>query len=97
VSSKNKNIRELYREINEFKKGYQSSNNLVRDEKDDLLKDSILKRWKNYFPWLLNVLNVHDVKLIEVCTAEQLVLDLSPFEVKIAFAELKKNKSSGCY
>jgi hypothetical protein len=34
---KNKNIRDLYRGINEFKKGYQSRNNFVRHENGDLL------------------------------------------------------------
>jgi hypothetical protein len=31
TNSKNKNIRDLYRCINEFKKGYQSRSNLVKD------------------------------------------------------------------
>jgi hypothetical protein len=31
--SKNKNIRDLYRGINEFKKGYQPTANLVKDER----------------------------------------------------------------
>jgi hypothetical protein len=35
--SNNKNIRDLYRGINEFKKGYQTRTNLVKDEKGDLL------------------------------------------------------------
>jgi hypothetical protein len=37
---KNKNIRELYRGINEFKKGYQSRTNTVKDENGDLLANS---------------------------------------------------------
>jgi hypothetical protein len=40
LNSKNKNIRDLYRGINYFKKGYQSRNNLVTDENGDLLADS---------------------------------------------------------
>jgi hypothetical protein len=32
VNSKNKNIRDLYRGINEFKRGYQPRSNLVREE-----------------------------------------------------------------
>jgi hypothetical protein len=32
-NSKNKNIRDLYRGINEFKKGYQPRTDLVKDEK----------------------------------------------------------------
>jgi hypothetical protein len=50
-NSKNKNIRDLYRGINEFKKGYQPQSNLVKDENDDLLTDSdkIFNRWKKNF------------------------------------------------
>jgi hypothetical protein len=33
TNSKNKNIRDLYRGINDFKKGYQPRNNVVKDEK----------------------------------------------------------------
>jgi hypothetical protein len=63
MNSKNKNVRDLYRGIHEFKKGYQPRNNLVKDEKGDLLVDShnILNSWKNYFSLLLNVHNVSDV------------------------------------
>jgi hypothetical protein len=40
--------------INEFKRGYQHRNNLVKDENVDLLADShnILNWWKNYFSQL---------------------------------------------
>jgi hypothetical protein len=34
---KNKNIRDLYRGINLFKRGYQPRSNLVKDENGDLL------------------------------------------------------------
>jgi hypothetical protein len=63
-----KNIRDLCREINEFKKGYQPRNNFVKDENGDLLADShnILNKWKNYFSQLLNVHNGSDVRQIEV-------------------------------
>jgi hypothetical protein len=49
ANSKNNNIRDLYRVINEFKRGYQPRNNLVKDDNDDLLADSHnnLNRWKN--------------------------------------------------
>jgi hypothetical protein len=40
TNSKNKNARDLYRRINEFKKGYKTRNNLVRDDNCDLLADS---------------------------------------------------------
>jgi hypothetical protein len=63
-NSKNKNIRDLYRGINEFKKGYQPRNNLVKNENGDLLADShsILNRWKYHFYQLLNVHRVSDVR-----------------------------------
>jgi hypothetical protein len=46
TNSKNKNIRELSRGINYFKKGYQPRINTVKDEKGDLVADchSILVR-----------------------------------------------------
>jgi hypothetical protein len=75
TNSKNKNIRDLYTEINEFKKGYQSRSNLVKDENGDLLANShnILNNLKNYFSQLLNVHRVSDVRQIEVYTSEPLV------------------------
>jgi hypothetical protein len=97
TNSKNKNIRELYRGINEFKRGYQPRKNLVEDENGYLLADSanILNRWKNYFSQLLNVHNVSDVRQTEVHTAEPLVPGPSRLEVEIAIAKLKKYKSPG--
>jgi hypothetical protein len=51
LNSKNKNIRDLYRCINEFDKGYQPRTNLVKDEKVDLLADphEIVNRLMYYF------------------------------------------------
>jgi hypothetical protein len=51
TNSKNKNIRDMYRGINEFKRCYQPRSNLVKDENGDLFADShnILNRSKNYF------------------------------------------------
>jgi hypothetical protein len=94
-NSKYKNIRDLYRGINKFKRGYQPRNNVVKDENGDLLADShnILNRWKNYFSQLLNVHNASDVRQIEVHTAESLVPAPSRLEVEIVIAKLKKNKS----
>jgi hypothetical protein len=39
LNSKNKNIRDLYRGITKFKKGYQPKTNLVKDDRGDLLVD----------------------------------------------------------
>jgi hypothetical protein len=67
TNSKNKNIRDLYSGVNEFKRGYQPRNNLVKDEKGDLLADShnILNRWKNCSE-LLNVHRVSDSRQLNV-------------------------------
>jgi hypothetical protein len=37
TNSKNENIRDLYKGINEFNRGYQCRSNLVKDENGDLL------------------------------------------------------------
>jgi hypothetical protein len=95
-NSKNWNIRDLYRRINEFKRGCQPRSNLVKDENGDLLSDShtIFNRLMNYFSQLLNVHNISDVRQLEIHTAEPLVPGLS-LEVESAIAKLKKYKSPG--
>jgi hypothetical protein len=55
TNGKNKNSRNLNRGINEYKRGYQSRSNLVKDENDLADSYNILNRWKNYFSHLLNV------------------------------------------
>jgi hypothetical protein len=71
-----KNIRDLYREINEFKRGYQLRSNLAKDE------NGILNRWNNCFSQLLNVHNVSDGRQIEVHMTEPLVPGPSRLEVE---------------
>jgi hypothetical protein len=75
LNSKNKNIKELYRGITEFKKGYQPKTNLVKDERGDLLADpqKILNMWKNYFCQLLNVQGPRSMRQTEIHTAEPFV------------------------
>ena len=48
---------DMYRGINDFKKGYQSRCIIVKDEKVDLVANShsIVARWRNYFSKLFNV------------------------------------------
>jgi len=87
TNSKIKNVRDLYRGINDFKKGYQPRTNIVKDEKGDWVADShsILARWRNYFSQLLNVQHgVNDVRQAEIHTAEPLVPEPSAFEVELA-------------
>jgi len=92
-----KNISYSYRDINDFKKGYQLRINIVQVEKVDLVADShsILSRWRNYFSKLLNVHGVNDVRQTEIHTAEPHVPEPSAFEVQLASEKLKSHKSPG--
>jgi hypothetical protein len=85
TNSKIRNIRDMYRGINYFKKSYQPRSNLVKDKNGDLLADShnILNSWKNYS------------QLLNVYRPVMLIPDPSPFEVEIAIKKLKRYKSPG--
>ena len=63
TNSKIKNIRDLFRVISDFKKGYQPRTSTVNDDKADLVADShsILDRWRNYFS---QILNVHGIMML---------------------------------
>jgi len=71
TNSKIQNIRDLYRGINDFKKGYQPRCNIVKDEKGDLVADPhiIVARWRNCFSQLFNVHGVKDGRQAEIHTA----------------------------
>jgi hypothetical protein len=86
TNRKNRKIRNLHKGVNEFKRGYQPRNNLMKDENGDLLADShnVLNRWKNYFSQLLNVHNISAVRQIEVHTSEPLVPGPCRLEVEKA-------------
>jgi hypothetical protein len=96
-NSKNKNITDLYRGINEFKKGYQPRTNLVKDERGDLLADphKILSRWKNYFCQLLNVYGAGGVRQTEMHTAKPFVPEPSASEFEVAVGKLDRYKFPG--
>jgi hypothetical protein len=57
TKSKMKNIRDLYRDISDFKKDYQPRTNTVRDENCDLVTDchSFVAKWRNDFSQLFIV------------------------------------------
>jgi hypothetical protein len=97
TNSKNKNIRDLYRGIHDFKRGCQPRTNVVKDEKGDLVADchSILARWRNHCGKLLNIQGVNDVRQTEVHMAEPLVPEPSASEVGMAIEKLKRHKSPG--
>jgi hypothetical protein len=70
TNNKNKNIGDLYRGINEFKKGYRPRINIIKDENGNLLAElqSVLNRWKNFFNQVLNVQRVHVVRQMDIHT-----------------------------
>jgi hypothetical protein len=73
TNSKIKNIRDLYRSINDFKKGYQPRTNTVKDKKRDLVTycHSILGRWRKHFSQLFNVHGVNDVTQTDIYRVSQ--------------------------
>jgi hypothetical protein len=97
TNNKNKNIRYLYRDINEFKKGYQLRISITKDETGDMLADFqiVLNRWKNFFNQVLNIHGVHDVRQKDIHTAEPLVPEPSLVEVEIAIGKFKSYKFPG--
>jgi len=90
TNSTNNNVRDLYRGINDFKKGYQPRTSIIKDEKGDLLADShiIMARWRKIFSQLLNVHGVKDVRQKEIHTVEPLVPEPSAFEFELAIEKL---------
>jgi hypothetical protein len=97
TNNKNSNIRDLYRGINEFKKGYQPRINIVKDGNGNLLADqqSVLNRWTNFFNQMLNVHGLHNVRQEDIQKAEPLVPEPSLVEVEIATGKLESYKSPG--
>ena len=97
TNSKVNNVRDLYRGTNDFKKGYQPRNVIVKDEKGELVADrhSIMARWRKYFSQLLNVHEDNDVRQAEIHTVEPLVPEPSAFQVELAIGKLKNHKSPG--
>ena len=91
TNSKINSVRDLYRGINDFNKGYQPRTTIIKDEIGDLVADShsIMARWRNYFSQILNVHEVKDVRPAEILTVEPLVPEPSAFEVELAIEKLK--------
>ena len=63
TNSKIKYVRDLYRGISDFKKGYHLRTNIGKDEKCYLFEDcdSILAKWRNKFSQLFIAHGVSDV------------------------------------
>jgi hypothetical protein len=95
--NKNKNIRDLYKGINEFKKGYQPGINIIKDENGNLIAypQNVLNRCKNFFNQVLNVHRVHYVRQMDIHTAEPLVPEPSLVKVEITIEKLRSYESPG--
>jgi hypothetical protein len=80
-----------------MKKGYQPSNNIVKDKKHDLVTDShsISVRWRNHFSQLFNIHGVSEVRQTEIHTEEPLVPEPSAHKVEMAIEKAKRYKSLG--
>jgi hypothetical protein len=91
TNNKTKNIRDLYRGINEFKKRYQPRIFIIKDENGNLLADtqSVLNRWKNFFNQVINVHGIHGIRQMDILPAEPLVPEPSLVEVEIGSGMLK--------
>jgi SLT domain-containing protein len=91
TNNKNKNIRDLYKGINEFKKGYQPTINIIKNENGNLLADpqSVLNRWKKFFNQVLNIHGAHDVGQMDIHMAQPLVPEPSLVKLEIATGKLK--------
>ena len=92
TNSKINKVKDLYRGINDFKKGYHPRTTIIKDKKGDLVADphSIMARWMNYFFQLLNVHEVKDIRQAEIHTVEPLVPEPSVFEVQLPIEKIKK-------
>jgi hypothetical protein len=71
--------------------------NIIEDENDNLLADlqNVLNRWKHFFNQVLNVHVFHDVRQMDIHTAEPLIPEPSLVEVEIATGKLKSYKYPG--
>ena len=97
TNTKITNTTDLYRCINDFRKGHHPRTNIVMDGKSDLVpvSHSILARWRNHFSQLFNVHGVNDFRQTEIHTAEPPEPELNAFEVEMAIDKLKSHKSPG--
>ena len=84
----------MYRDISDFKKGYQPRTSIVFDE---MVTDfhSILAGWRNHFSQILNIHGINDARQTEIHTVKPLVPEPSAFKVEMAIGKLEIHKASG--
>ena len=91
TNSKIISIRNWYRNINDFKKGYQPTTNIVNDEKGDLVAKfpKYVGQEEEIFLPTIELHGVNDIRHTEIHTAEPLVFEPSAFEFELAITKLK--------
>jgi hypothetical protein len=96
TKSNSKNITDLWRDINASEKGYQPRNDILKDEKSDLVRgcQSTVARWRKHLCQLLNIHGLNNVRQAEMQTADTLVPEFIAFEVEMAIKEIQRHKSS---
>ncbi len=77
TNSRENNPREMYRGINNIRKGFQGKSQIMKDENGNLItgERELVAQWGNYFNGLLNVNNDHaesegDIHTAELCVEE---------------------------
>jgi hypothetical protein len=83
---------------NDFKQGYQTRTNILKDEEGDLVRDchSILVRRRNTFSWLLYMHGVNNVRQRKLYTAEPLVHESRVFDFEMAIKKLETQITRFC-
>ena len=96
-NSKNKNIREMYKGINEFMKGYQPHTYVIKTDDGTIVADtaSISSRWEQFFGNLLNVNQSSSPEGSEIYTVEPDIPEPSLVEVELVTENLKKHTAPG--
>jgi hypothetical protein len=92
-NTKNKNILEIYKGINEFKMGYQSRAYVIKND-CTIMADttSILSRWKKFYSNLLHVNQGINLEGSEIYTVEPTHPRAWSCRNRTDYRELKKQK-----
>ena len=92
------NTRKMYQTINQFKKGYQHTFNMIRNKNGELAMNTKERAeiWKEYFDKLLNI--DEPMELIKIGNRESSAVEVEEptiEDIKKAMINLKNNKAAG--
>lgn len=96
---KNRDVRSLYRKVNEFRKGFMPRTDSCRDRDGNLITEqrTVISRWREHFDELLNGTSANAIEQSELEFAENRTEVATPelSEVVDAIRALKTNKAAG--